>query len=83
MLSGAIIPLGSLPEGILWLSYILPNTYAIEILREINTNAVITESISSNIMLLLLLTLIYFSVGIYVAKMGILHSKKSGNFGHY
>lgn len=83
LLSGAIIPLDSLPEGILWLSYMLPNTYAIEILREINTNPVITASISSNIILLLLLTFIYFSAGIYVAKMGILHSKKSGNFGHY
>ncbi len=83
LLSGALIPLDSIPESISWLSYLLPNTYAIEILREINTNPEITESVSLNIVLLSTLTFIYFSAGIYVAKMGILHSKKSGNFGHY
>ena len=83
LFSGAIIPLDSIPVSLSWLSYILPNTYAIEILREININTEITESVSSNIFLLLLLTSIYFSAGIYVAKLGILHSQKSGNFGHY
>jgi len=83
LFSGALIPLDSIPKSILWLSYILPNTYAIEILREINSNPEVSQSVSSNIIFLLLLTFIYFAAGIYVAKMGILHSKRSGNFGHY
>ena len=83
LFSGALIPLDSIPESLSWLSYILPNTYAIEILREINTSPELSESVSSNIIFLLLLTFVYFAAGIYVAKMGIRHSKISGNFGHY
>lgn len=83
LFSGAIIPLESIPNYFAWVSYLLPNTYSIEILREINNNFEISNNISSDIFMLIVLTTIYFAAGIYVAKMGILHSQKSGNFGHY
>ena len=83
LFSGALIPLDSIPSSFAWMSYLLPNTYTIEILREISTNPGVSEVASSNIISLVMITLIYFSAGIYVAKLGILHSQKSGNFGHY
>ena len=83
LFSGAIIPLESIPNYFAWVSYLLPNTYSIEILREINNYSEISSDLSLDILMLLALTSIYFAAGIYVAKMGILHSQKSGNFGHY
>lgn len=83
LFSGAVIPLESIPNSLEWVSYLLPNTYSIEILRELNNNFEIPLNLSKNLSFLILLTFVYFAAGIYIAKMGILHSKKSGNFGHY
>lgn len=59
MLSGIIIPLGQIPEIIRWVSYFLPTTYGVHLLRQISIEGYVLEIFNVDLIAMLLFFLLF------------------------
>jgi ABC-2 type transport system permease protein len=46
LLSGIVIPLSQIPEIIRWVSYLLPTTYSVDLLRQIAIEGYVLEPLN-------------------------------------
>ncbi|MFX0181554.1 MAG: ABC transporter permease, partial [Candidatus Hodarchaeota archaeon] len=59
LLSGIVIPLSQIPEIIRWVSYLLPTTYAVHLLRQISIEGYILEPFNIDLIAMLLFFLLF------------------------
>ena len=84
LLGGVAYPISVLPEKIRFMSELLPTTHFLNIFRldAINTELTFAE-ISNDFKLLLLLSLLLFSFGLYLLKISIKIAKRQGSLLFY
>ena len=84
LLGGVAYPISVLPEKIRFMSELLPTTHFLNIFRldAINTELTFAE-ISNDFKLLLFLSLLLFSFGLYLLKISMKIAKKQGSLLFY
>jgi ABC-2 type transport system permease protein len=84
LLSGIAYPISVLPEKIRFISELLPTTHFLNIFRLDAMNADLAFSeISKDLSVLLLLSLVFFSFGLYLLKISIKIAKRHGSLLFY
>ena len=83
LLGGIFYPLDVLPNSLKELAYLLPITHSVEAIRLILFKSANFYDISFNIISLILLSILFFPLGIYLFKLGLNVAKRQGSLLHY
>jgi len=83
LVCGFMFPITYLPEWVQGVSYILPPTWAIQLLRDVTAQNLSFQSVVLSCTAILLLTIVYVIIGIYCYRLMDKKARISGKLGVY
>lgn len=83
LVCGFMFPISYLPQWIQGISYILPPTWAIQLLRDVTTEKLSFQSVMISLTAIIVLTLLYLIVGVYCYRLMDKKARISGKLGVY
>ncbi len=83
LVCGFLFPISFLPNWVQVISKLLPPTWGIQLLRDVTAKTLSYQSIMISLTAILILTLLYISIGIYFYRLMDLKVRKSGKLGVY
>jgi len=67
-LGGVFIPVATMPNYLQYTAYLLPVTYAIDMLRQATTGHIIAQTVIMDVAALLLFALVFFAIAVMLLK---------------
>ncbi len=83
LICGFLFPITYLPNWVQGISYILPPTWAIQLLRDVSAEKLSTNSVTFSFTAIALLTALYIIIGIYFYRLMDKKARISGKLGVY
>jgi ABC-2 type transport system permease protein len=83
LVCGFLFPISYLPLWIQWVSYLLPPTWAIQLLRDVTTETLSFQTVMMSFTAITVLTLLYLVVGMYCYRLMDKKARISGKLGVY
>ena len=83
LLGGVFFPIAALPDGIRWVSYILPITHSLEGMRRSLLSSSTLSEILPSIMSLSIFALALFPLSLIVFRLAVRKAKRDGTLIHY
>ncbi|MFD1737181.1 ABC transporter permease [Bacillus salitolerans] len=83
LVCGFLFPISYLPNWVQGISYILPPTWAIQLLRDVTTESLSLQSVTISFTAIILLTLLYIFIGIFCYQLMDKKARTSGKLGVY
>lgn len=83
LICGFLFPISYLPDWLQWISYILPPTWAIQLLRDVTVETLSLSSVMISYSVIAILTLMYILIDVYCYRLMDKKARMSGKLGVY